>query len=320
MVWVASSSFVSCIWDKIAYPTTGIGFKAAKSTITTFKDGENETVVRLDFVHRHPAWEIGQHFFLCFPELSVWQSHPFTPASVPRKGSTEQRHLYIVRCLKGETARLSALATKVEQETTPVILTGPFGGSVLDKTAPNILAVAGGTGISFALPMVAAALEIRGTVSRVELVWIIKQTRNIEWIEDELDSLLASFPFTLTVRIFVTRESSPSSQLSTKDLEINSAVLEEKPSSQRAPAEILPGRNNIHIEWLGDRHPDLDEVVQQFIHRAPESGGKTQVLASGPAALGRDLRAAVAAANDGAQVWRGNDRHDVGLYWDNRFF
>ena len=248
----------------------------------------------------------------------MWQSHPFTPASVPRKESAEQRHVYIVRCLKGETARLATLATKLEQGTTPVILTGPFGGSVLDKTAPNILAVAGGTGISVALPVAAAALENKGTVSRVELVWVIKRVRNIEWMEDELDSLLSSFPSTLTVRIFVTRETSPSTHPSTKELEIS--LDDDKPSSPRTTAEIFPGRNNVRIEWLADHRPDMNEVVQEFIHRAPETGGKAQVLASGPAELGRDLRSAVAAANDGGQVWRGNDRHNVGLYWDNRFF
>lgn len=64
----------------------------------------------------------------------------------------------------------------------------------------------------------------------------------------------------------------------------------------------------------------MNEVVQEFVHGSPVYGGKTQVLASGPPDLGRDLRASVAAANDGGQVWKGKDSYDVGLYWDNRFF
>lgn len=44
--------------------------------------------------------------------------------------------------------------------------TRQFGGAP-DHTAPNILAVAGGTGVSFAVPAVAAALENQGAISRV---------------------------------------------------------------------------------------------------------------------------------------------------------
>ncbi|KAL1953498.1 hypothetical protein VTO42DRAFT_2751 [Malbranchea cinnamomea] len=301
---------------KLKDDRNGIGFKPAQGNIISFDDGSDGTVVRLEFVHRHPSWTAGQHFFLCFPELNIWQSHPFTPASVPTKESLDQRHLYIVRCLGGETARLATLASKTEQRSTPVILTGPFGGSVLDRTAPNVLVIAGGTGISFALPMAAAAVQNCGVTSRVELVWIIKHARNIDWVEAELDALLSSSPAVLSVRIFVTRESADTSL--TKDWEAN-LVDKEHPAS-RMSTGMFHNRDTAHVEWLADHHPDIDEVLQHFVHRSRESGGRIQVLASGPAELGRDLRDAVAKANDASKVWKGIDSYDVGLYWDNRFY
>ncbi|PGH27850.1 hypothetical protein AJ80_00400 [Polytolypa hystricis UAMH7299] len=325
---------------KIKDAENGVGFRAAQSSIVSFDDGDNGTVVRLDFSHRHAAWKPGQHFFLCFPELSVWQSHPFTPVSLPMKNSAEQRHAYIVRCLNGETARLSELAARTSQTTTPVILTGPFGGGVLDPSARNILAIAGGTGISFALPLALAAVRDLDHPGRlVELVWIIKRACNIRWIEEELDELLLATEVStsnttttttttttaptssVSIRIFITRESTDSDS-ATKDVENISPTDEKLPTTTTMTSiDSLSKRENVHITYLTDHHPSTSEIVQGFIgERAAASGGKTQVVASGPPELGHDLRASVAEANDAGKAWRGEGGGDVGLYWDNRFF
>ncbi|KAK2751924.1 hypothetical protein FQN55_008666 [Onygenales sp. PD_40] len=304
----------------------GVGFQAANSKVTSFDDGDGGTVVRMELTHEKPAWRSGQHFFLCFPELTVWQSHPFTP--LPYQLQNYSRHVYIIRCLKGETSRLALLPEKSAHPATPVILTGPYGTSVLDTAAPNILAVAGGTGISFALPLAAAAATHQNTESpdrRVELVWIIRRARNIEWVQEELTSLLQSCFKNITVRIFITRES-PSGTFDKID-ELKDALPDDKTSSSshsRDPAApfALPQHSNLHISWLDDHHPQMGEILQQFIGDKSSSvtTGRVQVVGSGPAELGRDLRASVAKANDGAQVWRGREQFDVGLYWDNRYF
>ena len=56
----------------------------------------------------------------------------------------------------------------------------------------------------------------------------------------------------------------------------------------------------------------MEDFVEKTI------SGRTQVVASGPAGMGTDLRQAVAGVNDAARVWRGDERGDVGLYWDDR--
>ncbi|KAK2793107.1 hypothetical protein FQN52_002255 [Onygenales sp. PD_12] len=302
------------------------GDKAANSKVISFDDGDGGTVVRMELTHEKPAWRSGQHFFLCFPELTVWQSHPFTP--LPYQLQNYSRHVYIIRCLKGETSRLALLPEKSADSVTPVILTGPYGTSVLDTAAPNILAVAGGTGISFALPLAAAAATPQNAESpnrRVELVWIIRRARNIEWVQEELTSLLQSCSKNITVRIFITRES-PSRTFDRID-ELKDALPDDKTSSSshsRDPAApfALPQHPNLHISWLDDHHPQMGGILQQFIGDESSSvtTGRVQVVGSGPAELGRDLRASVAKANDGAQVWRGREQFDVGLYWDNRYF
>jgi hypothetical protein len=46
--------------------------------------------------------------------------------------------------------------------------------------------------------------------------------------------------------------------------------------------------------------------------------GRTQVIGSGPAALGKDLRAAVARRNVVGGVWKGDEKGDVDCVWDDR--
>ena len=74
-----------------------IGFRAAEASITPFRDARNGDVIRLDFEQKRSTWQIGQHFYLCFPELSIWQSHPFTPASMPcQEDSGPSKNTYIL--------------------------------------------------------------------------------------------------------------------------------------------------------------------------------------------------------------------------------
>ncbi|PGH11504.1 hypothetical protein AJ79_04879 [Helicocarpus griseus UAMH5409] len=321
---------------KLKDESKGIGFKAAESKITSFDDGDGGIVVRLEFAHQRPPWRAGQHFFLCFPELTVWQSHPFTP--FPSQLQSDARHTYIIRCLKGETSRLPLLPQNASGfANTPVILTGPYGTPILDNTTPNILAIAGGTGISFALPLAAAAAATPTTatddapVRRVELIWVIRRARNIEWIQDELNVLLHSHQKNVTVRIFISREphtltfntfddskQSPSPSSSSPPISA-SPIGDEKVA--RPLSYVMPQHPNLHVSWLEDHHPDMGEIVQEFVGSGSSSvaGGRVQVLGSGPAGMGRDLRAAVAAANDGGKVWRGEEGFDVDLYWDNRY-
>jgi hypothetical protein len=95
----------------------------------TFKDPTG-TIVRMTFAHPHKAWEIGQHFYLTFPALNIWQSHPFTPASNPTSSSPIQSHTYIIRACNGETAKLAALSESAancyprREASTPVIMMG----------------------------------------------------------------------------------------------------------------------------------------------------------------------------------------------------
>ncbi|GKZ20250.1 hypothetical protein AbraIFM66951_001418 [Aspergillus brasiliensis] len=215
-------------------------------------------IIRLDFHHNHDPWHIGQHFFLCFPQLSLWQAHPLTPSSVPDTLPTGQPHTYIIRARKGLTRELAQLARISSQTshpsdgetttmtstgpTTPVILCGPYGQSIMEESttltagrsssSSNLLCIAGGTGITFVLPPLLHLLSNTSTTTSkssqptqlLELIWIIRRKADTQWIAPELDilqRLASTHPNTFRVRIFVTRETAPVPEVS--DLEKKSA-------------------------------------------------------------------------------------------------
>lgn len=340
-------------------PAKGFGFRSAVATISTFTD-EDATVLALDFEFPHAPWKNGQHFFLTFPELSIWQSHPMTPVSVPTPGRL-QSHRYIIRARNGETGRLARLAAQKLAEnggnpvTTTVILNGPHGGGVLPSTLnthpTNILAVAGGTGISFALPIIMDAVR-SPTRGSTQLVWIIRKTSNLSWISQELTHLRTILQqgkqIDLGIKVFITRDTpsshshshsltipSPSSsdenlpptptektQYNNNEKEIQTTSMSTTHStSLESLTSPLP---NFSIEYLADHHPHLDStdgsgVIEQWLARGAISGGTNHVFASGPAGMGKDLRVAIAGRNDGARVFKGDMGGDVGFYWDDRF-
>lgn len=323
-------------------PSQGFGFRSAVATISTFTD-EDATVLALDFEFPHAPWKNGQHFFLTFPELSIWQSHPMTPASLPTPGGL-QTHRYIIRARNGETGRLARLVAQKLAENggnpviTTVILNGPHGGGVLPSTLTthptNILAVAGGTGISFALPIVMEAIK-SNTGGATQLVWIIRKIANLSWISSELSTLraaLGSKTTDLGIKIFVTRDtpstsaSSPTSSL--QNLSTEKINYDEKEISIATHStnisDLISSIPGFSIEWLVDHHPHLDSkdgsgVIEQWLARGAVNGGTNHVFASGPAGMGKDLRVAIAGRNDGAKVFRGDAGGDVGFYWDDRF-
>lgn len=169
----------------------GFGFRSTPAILDTFQDPTG-TIVRMTFYHKHSPWAVGQHFYLTFPALNMWQSHPFTPGSNPNSSSPLQRHTYIIRACKGETAKLAALADAAAncyprvQASTPVIMMGPYGSSIVNKEVSNMLAISGGTGITYTLPVIMDALSPSSPVCNIELIWTIRHIENLAWIAPEL--------------------------------------------------------------------------------------------------------------------------------------
>ncbi|KAI4719640.1 hypothetical protein E4T48_04149 [Aureobasidium sp. EXF-10727] len=335
-------------------PGGEVAFGPAKACTTLFSDPSGD-VVRLDFVHPHDAWAIGQHFYLCFPESSIWQSHPFTPLSLPVHDdiSCGIQHSYIFRAKGGETKKIAQLAARKSQHNsgitplTDVILTGPYGEEITTHLTQdvNILCIAGGTGITYVLPvLLALAHQPRSVKRKVALVWAIRQKADMAWVQPELDRLrqLAK-SIDLSIRIFVTREAEDHSNNTeklkyTEDFKsvsepIVKSTADQTPDSSSAASTSAaypccgPPSTSFAVKKTAisasdprnkpiHNHPDLSILVNDFIDET--ICGRTSVYASGPGRMISELRSIVANANDGAKVWKAEERYDVSLVCDDR--
>ncbi|KAL2266664.1 hypothetical protein VTJ83DRAFT_6016 [Remersonia thermophila] len=313
------------------------GFRSVQATARVWTDRRHGDVVRLDLDHVQKPWSVGQHFFLCFPEGSIWQSHPFTPASLPEADARGRvRHSYVFRAKLGETKKMADLLLKklaagapaeaasattttgTTTTTTPVILQGPYGTGITSSLPgnANVLCVAGGTGITYVLPVLlqlvrgpapAPAAAAAGAQQQLELVWVVRRRADLEWVQPELDELRArGAAHGLRVRVFVTSDADKSA--------------EEKPSEEgdgpsAAASTGSSGAEDVAEDVAAGR-PDVAALVREFAGGV--AGGPTRVFASGPPGMIVDLREAVAGCNAGARVWRGEEQFDVKLICDDR--
>ncbi|KAI1150051.1 ferric reductase like transmembrane component-domain-containing protein [Nemania diffusa] len=313
-------------------PDGSMGFRAAPASLTHFEDAEHGDVVRMDFTQPHEPWKIGQHFYLCFAESSIWQSHPFTPLSLPQTRNGSVTHSYILRAKKGETKKMTDLALrKLAQSpsaTTPVILTGPYGESIAEALMPedNLLCVAGGTGITYVLPVLLDLIQKPAVRERkIQLIWAVRRKADMCWVEQEIIAInKAVASHGIEVNIYVTRESNSSTaSLQDEKLEEQVVNVKEACGSPSCLSTLINGIQtpiSLDIQKLGSRglnqHPDLKSLVGEFVESTVR--GPTKVFGSGPGGMISDLRSIVAACNSGAKVWRGNERFDVGLICDDR--
>ncbi|PWN49690.1 hypothetical protein IE53DRAFT_388060 [Violaceomyces palustris] len=288
-----------------------MGFQASKAKMRLFPDPTNGDIVRLDFRHAQSPWKIGEHFYLCFTEGSIWQSHPMTPLSLPVSEQGEVLHSYVFRAKQGETKRIAQLARSRnadrEEAETGVILTGPYGQSIVDDLEhdTNVLCVAGGTGITFVLPVLLGLSNVSKGRS-VELVWSIRCETDREWISEELERIQQSIP-EVKISLFVTRQGvheKLSGGVVSSDKEALFGDEDEASSNKTGKLSLIRGR------------PGLEEIVEGFVNET--RSGKCKVFASGPGGMVTDLRRVVARCNRPDSVRKGDARFDVALITDER--
>ncbi|KAG5985914.1 hypothetical protein E4U43_005799 [Claviceps pusilla] len=336
-------------------------FKPVPATVTSFPGSSGPghghgDVLRLDLENEQDAWKVGQHFYLCFAESSIWQSHPFTPLNAPVVEGGLVKHSYIIRAKSGETKKVAELVRKkkkmmmmspgsgVESKpvSTPVFLTGGYGEDLLEKLDQdtNIVCVAGGTGIAYVLPLLlqlashaAAAGGPSPTDRRVQLIWAIRHARDVDWVAKEMVILRrCQGALNLTISLFATRDMAASDSSEKLpghgdgDDDGQPGQMTDARSSSSGdvcpcgPKAVCPP--GLPVDKTGNgptdaaRHPDLKRLVGGFV--ASTVSGRTVVFASGPGGMITDLREIVGGLNAPARVWKRQERYDVELVCDDR--
>lgn len=306
------------------------GFVSAKANVTLWEDGESGDVIRLDFEHAQRPWAIGQHFYLCFPESSIWQSHPMTPLSLPVADDLGRvRHSYVIRAKGGETKKMAQIVAKKlaaaggamsscdeknarnESVSTSVVLTGPYGVDHADTLTSdtNVLCIAGGTGITFVLPVLLKLVRERKALDRkIDLVWAVRRDMDIKWVQKELDEVKdTGCSHGVNVDVYITRE---------KDHHPSSSASSSKWEEGVCDCNDVGHHHPSNTEVPEARRPNLDHIVSNFVGSVAQ--GATTIYASGPGGMIGDLRRIVARCNEAGKLWAGDDTDDVKLVCDDR--
>jgi NAD(P)H-flavin reductase len=251
------------------------------------------------------TWLAGQHYFIRFLGLGLHATtaHPFTVCSLPTKAhyyeAAESDLVFYIRAQGGLTARLASYAKNHPNTTIRVLLDGPYGGIDMTKlaTSHKILAIAGGSGAGWLLPLLGAFLRRRDCVTsgcdpatgkmgeacgddgpemRVVLATRDMATRN--WFEEAVadllsQSLIGCCPSGLSVEIYCTGSQavdaapalSPhiitvSEDVDEKDSAISPEVRERNAESSKADSEKKEGSFTLSPRDFSTR-PDLPTIV-----------------------------------------------------------
>lgn len=146
------------------------------------------------------AWRPGQHCFLRFPSLSVFDNHPFTIASVPESGrghqgekSQEMRTLsFFVRSHEGFTRKLSRYTSNNVDGSMQSWIDGPYGGvgRRIENGYDTTILIAGGSGITSCLPWLQYLSQkiddCTVRTANVKLLWVKRDPASLGWVSQEL--------------------------------------------------------------------------------------------------------------------------------------
>ncbi len=227
----------------------------------------------------------GQHAYLYFPRVGLWQSHPFSVAWSEEAETLDGEKLvmnrqdvlsmrkasmsFVIRGRTGMTAKLYKKAAESPDGRwiTNCLVEGPYGGLHQMHSYGTVMLVAGGVGVTQAVPHVRDLVigYANGTVAarKIILVWIIQSPEHLEWIRPWMTQILAldKRRDVLRIMLFVSRPRS------TKEIHSPSATV-----------QMFPGRPNIDT-LLGI------EMENQV--------GTMGVSVCGPGALSDEVRRAV---------------------------
>ncbi|KAK0451298.1 FAD-binding domain-containing protein [Desarmillaria tabescens] len=198
------------------------GFKAGHGTFDASVERLSEHFVRLTLKRPpHFHWRPGQTAYLITPGVSrlPFEAHPFTIASYDssydstekstdvEKGSDSEL-VFLVNVREGFTHRLATIGT--DKGTVKVFVDGPYGPSPDLSSFNTSVFVAGGTGVSYTLPLLLDTIErVRDGKS------ICHQSAHVCWISNAISNALLRVPPSMNVdiRIYVTG-GSPESYIS----------------------------------------------------------------------------------------------------------
>ena len=143
-------------------------------------------------------WTPGQYVYLRMPGIAVFETHPFTIASLcsedfPSEYGEQYRDMMLVfRPFGGFTRKvLESAIEKGPEHTYRAFVEGPYGGVRRDLASfDTIVMFAGGSGItaivSHLLDLIKKMRDGKAVTKSIHVVWALKRPETLEWFKEEL--------------------------------------------------------------------------------------------------------------------------------------
>ncbi|KAG2151649.1 ferric reductase NAD binding domain-containing protein [Suillus bovinus] len=319
-------SFVFWAFDRfirairlVVFNHSYFGFKSGTGTMDAATELLSEGVIRLRLCRPpHFHWSPGQSAYLIMPSVSTlpFEAHPFTIASFDSSllstASAEDRPsrdvtgpsapfwkelVFLVNVRGGFTKKLKEIAAR--KETVKVFVDGPYGPSPDLSSYDTSVLVAGGSGVSYTLPVFLNIIERvrkgKSSCTRVVFIWAIRGAEYVQWIEEALIKAVRLAPPSLTVsiRIFITASSTTQSKSFREDDDSISSSTEKK----RNPGHMTARKYSLSLSFMSLRgvrtengRPDLDALLKEEVS---VTSGRMSVSVCGSQAIARAVRHAL---------------------------
>ncbi|KAF9016423.1 hypothetical protein BDZ89DRAFT_1075648 [Hymenopellis radicata] len=241
--------------------------------------------------------------YLITPQVSMFplEAHPFTIASYDspsgnqdedggeqglKKGAEDvywKELVFLINVQEGFTKRLAASNGPIK-----VYIDGPYGPSPNLSRFDSVAFVAGGSGVSYTLPLLLDTIERarsgKGTCKRVLFIWAIRDSTHVHWMSDVLLTALAhDCNIDLDVQIFVTKPGATEDVVQWDDTSVNS-----QPEGESQAAPDKPTCLGLKINA---GRPDLDAILKDEAERT--QGGCMAVTVCGSRQVAQAVRDAL---------------------------
>ncbi|KAG9127936.1 hypothetical protein FRC07_007376, partial [Ceratobasidium sp. 392] len=268
-------------------------------------------------VRRNFKWTSGQHAFIITPSVAglPFEAHPFTIASscaseANSQASNEHDLVFIIRARDGFTKRL--LDASGSRRSIPVYIDGPYGAPPSLSHYSTCIFFAGGSGISYTLPLLIDLVRQVRTSSavaqRVLFVWTIRDRSHADWITQLLHEALRECPPTLLIeiRIHVTQTAIPALPHSESSPEATTPV-DDKPGSFGEKDKSAVSLESFQSVKILNGRPNVATLLDEELGSAI---GQVSIDVSGPMSLADGVRNALVACEAArpSAVLRGTPR------------
>ncbi|KAG2013502.1 metalloreductase, variant 2 [Coprinopsis cinerea AmutBmut pab1-1] len=265
-------------------------------------------------MQRKFSWKPGQHAYVCIPKISrlPFEFHPFTIATIPENLNgtrpEEKTVAFFIRSREGVTRRLRKYISENGSGSVTAYVDGPYGAPPDLSCYSTAILIAGGSGISYTLPLLLDLIRrsstgARSDVERVKFVWVVRGEGHLPWINSILSEALmvVKQPLVVDACIYVTGTSvhRNTSKLTSSISKTEKDILFVEPEiTESYLAKIYHGR------------PNLQELFDEEITNAQ---GPVSVDIAGPFGLTESVKGALGsgAASAGSVL---NGRHPVTLH------